>query len=229
MHIEKICPRIYFAKFENQYSMCMTMLRIVEYSSNPMFHKKPFTLESYMDWYSEKIGNGHFDFDKTYYGFAVMSADIRRFIKNFPNSMLCKKEKQFLEMLTEIVGKDKIFGPKSFYVITSFNKEKGIVFKHELAHIIYHINPDYKKDVDSLVKRLSKRIRKEMSDYLVDEDLYTKEEVIDEINARLSTGNHVSTEFKNQVRCSDRVMSNYKDLFNRYSSKYLNGECENAK
>jgi hypothetical protein len=59
--------------------------------------------------------------------------------------------------------------------------------------------------------------------------LYAKEDVVDEINARLSTGNHVSTEFKNSVRCSDKVMINYKDLFTRYSSKYLSGECENAK
>ena len=81
MQVYRLHEKIYHAKFEDQYGMCMTILRIHEHEENPVFKNKIFTFEQYMDWYVKNMGEGHFNFDKKILGFSIPGKVVKVAIK----------------------------------------------------------------------------------------------------------------------------------------------------
>lgn len=221
--LTQIKPRVYHAVFDDAYSLCMTILRIHEHSENPKFKNKSFTYEQYMDWYSKEHGKGHFTFDKDYLGFSINSPSFRHFVKNFPKKEWTEKEKKYIEEAIRLVGKDDFESQKRFCIINSFEKKKSSVFRHELAHAIYYVDSNYKHAADKFFKSLKSDFKKKVIS-IVKDDGYPELQVLDEINARLSTERTFSAfggeDKELKYRGSKSIMREARRLFEEYLDRH---------
>ncbi len=150
----KVADRTYLLQFENQVELTSTFLRFQEHYESPEFKGKIFTLDEYKKWYSEIKG------DFTYYtdwsGFNIPSHILNPFFAG-DFDPLSDEEKIFLEYFK---GDEH-----PFYIIGLYgdiNTERvQKTLKHETAHGLYYTRPEYKKQVDEVLKKYDLNLIKE--------------------------------------------------------------------
>ena len=128
----KVADGIYLLRFETQYELTATFLRVQEHYESPQFHGRIFTLEQYMDWYVAE--NGAFSYFQDWSGFNVPSTAFQPFYEG-KFDPLTRKEKRLLALFGNLQGR--------FYVIGVYDDGKT----HELAHALLFIDDDYRKAV----------------------------------------------------------------------------------
>ena len=128
----KVADGIYLLRFETQYELTATFLRVQEHYESPQFHGRIFTLEQYMDWYVAE--NGVFSYFQDWSGFNVPSTAFQPFYEG-KFDPLTRKEKRLLALFGNLQGR--------FYVIGVYDDGKT----HELAHALLFIDDDYRKAV----------------------------------------------------------------------------------
>ena len=149
----KLADHIYFVRFKTQYDCCSTMLRFQEHyeSPNAQFRKYPFDLETFMDWYAKV--NGNFTYYSDWSGFNIPSYILSEFYHGGFDP-LSFKEEMFLDMFANEQG-------EKFYIIATYTmdndkKWEKEVIKHELAHALWYVNDEYKKQVNKILKTADK-------------------------------------------------------------------------
>jgi len=202
----EISPKTFLFTYDNQYDLCMSFVRMQEYYESPEFKGKYFTLEEFMDWWSNGMSRtrGSFDYPSRWNGFNlpgnvilnwlfICDEDVLR-LKEY--KMMCRLAKKFkidVEGVTNGTGfymclKDKLDG---VYVIGCHKKDpdKLETVDHELAHALYTLNGDYKKKCKKLLRSLKKGdfIYKKAYEDILDKG-YDKSVIDDELQAYFSTG-----------------------------------------
>lgn len=139
--LTNIFGQIYFLKFPDQTSLCDTMLRFQEYYESPEFCGKFFSRTEFEDWYTKK--NGAFTYLSDWTGFNVPD---RAFVPFFTGLMvpLSKGEQQVLNLLTGLA--------RPYYVIATADAADMPTMRHELAHGLYAVNPDYRAEVQTILE-----------------------------------------------------------------------------
>jgi len=186
---EIVLPGLIHIHFNTQYEVTSTFLRLQEFyeSSYEEIRNNHFTLEQYMDAYAKDHGN--FTYTVDWSGFNVPSNVIEEFAQLFQNDLL-DKEKHFLHIILDIVDKE---GWDKYYVIASSRdigsdggkKDQADVMKHEIAHGLWYLDPDYKKEQMKSVKKV-KEFNADIGSVLQKMG-YCKEVVDDELQAYCST------------------------------------------
>lgn len=150
-----IFPGLLHLCFRTQYEVTSSFLRLQEFYESPYsdIQGQFFTLEQYMDVYAKDRGN--FTYTSDWSGFNVPGHVVEEFLVQFAHGLL-EKEKHFLRYISEIVAEHE--WPK-YYVIASSddggNKNSPLeVMKHEIAHGMWYLNEEYKKEMMSVVKRV---------------------------------------------------------------------------
>lgn len=196
--------------------MCMHFFRVQEFyeSSDNKIRNKPFDFFDAMESYSKKYGNGAFTYTSDWGGFNIPGEKIEEcFISCFKNINGFKLNKYDSLMYSTFKKIKKKSCNKKFYIIGCLSKDKETL-KHEIAHAMYYLDDEYRKECHSLTKQITK------SDYLfICKKLksmgYHRSVCDDEIQAYFSTGLHES--FKNRAK---KYQSRYKKLFKKYYLKY---------
>ena len=134
----KLAERIFLVKFDTQYALASTFLRIQEHYESSRFRSRVFTLEEFMDWYAAEFGA--FTYFEDWSGFNVPSEAFDAFFKGRFDPLL-RKERRLLAMFR----REK----QPFYVIGLSSNED---LKHELAHALFHTRPAYKKAVQAAMR-----------------------------------------------------------------------------
>lgn len=179
--LKEIKPNIFLLEFHNEYDMCMTFLRYQEFYESPSlkYRGKPFKILDFMRYYSLEFGKGAFTYPVDWAGFNIPDYVIKDVHKlgiqdcndydrqMFEAYQFCKKK-----------AKDK------FYII-GVTAGNGAL-NHEIAHGFYYINPQYKKEMNSLVKKMDPELRKAMNTYLHKVG-YTPRVFMDETQANMAT------------------------------------------
>src|SRR5690242_20121476 len=119
----KLADRIYLVRFETQYELAATFLRVQEYYESPRFSGRVFSLEQYMDWYVAQFGA--FTYYQDWAGFNVPSTALQPFYEGKFDPLL-EKEKRLLRLFKRLRGR--------FYVIGVYDSGD---LTHELAHALY--------------------------------------------------------------------------------------------
>lgn len=132
----RVAEGIYLLRFETQYELTSTFLRVQEHYESPQFHGRIFTLEQYMDWYVAE--NGAFTYFKDWSGFNVPSTAFEPFYAG-KFDPLTRKERRLLGMFRNLQGR--------FYVIGIYDGGKKGTLTHELAHALFFIDDDYRHAV----------------------------------------------------------------------------------
>jgi hypothetical protein len=129
----KIADGIFLVRFDSQYELAATFLRIQEHYESSRFRNRVFTLEQYMDWYVAQFGA--FTYFDDWSGFNVPSTAFRAFYRGAFDP-LTKKEERLLGRFRK--------QRRPFYVIGIASPAD---LRHELAHALFFTQPDYKAAV----------------------------------------------------------------------------------
>lgn len=193
MQIDEIYRNVFHLKLPSQYLLAMTFIRMQEFYESPFRHirRRYFTLDEYMDTYSERFENFSYTIDNC--GFNVPGSLVCAFYNLFfieKNDLTFRERDLLLSLMKKQIIKleaneDGEFyfkqNDKKFYLIGTFQKYD---LKHEVCHAFYYLYPDYKNSVLELLKKTKKiDILKER----VLEIGYCKYQLIDECQAYLST------------------------------------------
>lgn len=188
--IKEVRPRIFLFEFKNHYDMCMHFLRYQEFyeSSSPKFRGKAFEIFEFMKWYSQKYGKGAFTYPIDWNGFNIPSSVIfdmwnKHFItdKNIYDYEMIQAWKECNAKLYETTDK----AVNDFYIIGVVRGNKAL--SHEIAHGMFYLDSEYRKEMTKLVKALPTTIRKSINEGLKKLG-YTPKVYVDETQAYMATG-----------------------------------------
>jgi hypothetical protein len=129
----RIADKVFLVRFDSQYALASTFLRIQEHHESPTFRNRVFTLEQFMDWYAARFGA--FTYYEDWSGFNVPSTALQPFYDGAFGPLL-RKEERLLRLFRR--------EPPPYYVIGVADEAD---LKHELAHALYFTQPEYRDDV----------------------------------------------------------------------------------
>ena len=136
MKVKKLMNKLYLAEFISKRALTSTFVRFEEYYENPKLRGKIFSLADFKIWYKNVFGK--FDYFRKWPAFNIPSKVLRPFYNGKFNP-LSKYEKKFLKNFRNKKGK--------FYIIGIYKKTKKENLKHELAHAMFYLYPNYRKEV----------------------------------------------------------------------------------
>ena len=171
MTLKEVYPKIYLAKFPNQYELTSTFMRVQEFYESPFdnIKDKNFSWEDFFDAY---VKNGQLTYWKDWAGFNVSSEALLYFFFTFS---LTKRETELFNLLMSY----NVDFEKPFYLIGIYRNQD---LSHELAHGLYSINENYRLEAQKLVAALPpKEFNKRCQELAT--SLYAPEMFVDEIQA----------------------------------------------
>lgn len=182
--IIEVKPRIFLFEFKDRYDMCMYFLRYQEYyeSPNPKFRGQSFDIFDFMKWYTKKFGKGSFTYPNDWNGFNIPGDTIK---KVWDLGILSKTIYDY-EMLMAWRECNTTANGEKFYII-GVVKGRRTTLSHEIAHGLFTLYPEYKKEMTKLVKALDPKIKNTLFKGLKKLG-YTSQVYIDESQAYMSTG-----------------------------------------
>ena len=180
--IKEIRPNIFLMDFENGDDLAMHFLRYQEYyeSASPKYRGHAFELLDFMRWYANKYGGGCFTYTTDWGGFNIPGEIIFEVNeKGIPDPN--KYDETMANIYKECHSK-----AEKFYLIGTVGEDSSVV-QHEIAHGFFYTKPEYKKEMEALVKELPNDVRHSVADVLKEMG-YAPGVIVDEIQAYLSTG-----------------------------------------
>ncbi len=216
--VSEIFPKCIHLHFKTQYEVASTMMRLQEFYESPYenIRGKHFNIEEYMDTYASAMSNFTYTCDWT--GFNIPGNIVDEFFEKF--SDLLDKEIYLKEMIDKAKKKAKI-KDEHFYLIASYaDKVDGKdVLKHELGHALYYLNTDYRAEMDNTVVSIPEKELELLFKGMLAQG-YTKEVVLDEIQAYFSTSDMVQLckDFVTEELPWEHVLK-CKQIFNEYYSR----------
>ena len=177
--IKEVKPNVFAVIVKDKYDRAMLFCRAQEYYESPSakFRGKNFSIWDYMKWYHEQNEWG-FSYGADWSGFNIPLKTIRECYNK-----LNKIETPYDKVMDEIVNK---ISSNTGYVIGCGNT-KGETFKHEVCHAMYHLNKNYKKQMDDLTRGLPKKYYNTFKDNILKMG-YAQKVIDDEIQAYMQYG-----------------------------------------
>jgi hypothetical protein len=202
--ISEIKSGIFLFEFKNNYDMCMHFLRYQEFyeSASAKFRGKKFEIFDFMKWYSFKYGRGVFTYTNDWDGFNI-PGDV---IKKVYDLHIDDKNIFDHEMLTAWNQCSTASNGKKFYIIGVVKKNGAL--SHEIAHALFYLYPEYKKEMTRMIKELSPSIRKEINLNLKKLG-YTPKVYLDETQAYMATGLTLSFQDHNMWPDERKIFKKY--------------------
>ncbi len=181
--------KIFSLEFENSYDLAMCFLRVQEFyeSSNKHFRGNTFHILEYMDWYSKEHSfEGCFTYPKDWAGFNISSEQIERCYNETFREHLTPYD-TFMEWeIYNYIFKEIVDQDKSYLIGYVKNKRDNSVFEHEIAHALFFLDNNYKKNMTKNVGLWSPNFKKDVFN-LLKQTGYDKSVFIDEFQAYFST------------------------------------------
>lgn len=151
--VEEIFPRLYIVKHKNRKQSALTFLRYQEYYESPKFKEKSFTHEEFYDHY-KVTHDGIFSYHRDWAGFNFPSSVLHKVNKRMK---LTKKEKEIYQFFQN---------KEDCYIIGVNKNENSHTYRHEIAHGLYSLSPEYRSEVRKALRGIDltpiKKILKEM-------------------------------------------------------------------
>lgn len=181
--IKEVKPGIFLFQFNHHYDMCMYFLRYQEFyeSPSPKYRGKPFLILDFMKWYSLKYGDGAFTYPEDWNGFNIPGDTI----KKVHDLGITDKNIYDYEMWLAWKECNTKANGKKFYIIGVVRGNKAL--NHEIAHGLFYLHPEYKREMKRLVKELPTNLRKNINNTLKKLG-YTPKVYVDEAQAYMATG-----------------------------------------
>ena len=141
-----LAPNIIHLKFKKRYDLTRHLLRFQEHFESPEFRGKVFSLKEFKPWYMRFHKEKKFKYYTDWNGFNFPSKILKPFLDGKFNP-LSSREKAILKALDGQKGR--------FYVIGTFSNDD---LRHEVAHALFYVNPQYRKEVLKVIGRVDTSI-----------------------------------------------------------------------
>jgi len=171
--VEKLNANIILVIFDDQHTMCDTLVRIQEHYEHPILKGKSFTLGRLRQLSIEE--KGVFDYNFWVDGMNFPSSAISAFITGLFDP-LTEAEDQFIDLVTRRTG--------DYYVIAVYKGYDEDTLEHEKCHALYGTNDLYMLEVDEAISDANYVLNKGLIEWLNKEG-YHDAVVLDEVNAYL--------------------------------------------
>lgn len=208
----KIADKVYSLEIDNQYDLCMSFLKAQEFyeSACTKFRGKKFTLIQYMDWYAKNQSFINcFSYTKDYCGFNLPGKSINDCYK--VNSERTAYD-NFLIEIHNAICVDLNNNTSDYYLIGITADSKKFSFNHEMAHAMYCLIPEYKKQMNKLVNAFE--FKKDFF-VILKKFGYASPMYKDEAQAYLSTG------LMAEMTVFKEYQENFKEIFNQYKPDFV--------
>jgi len=211
--------KIYAVKVDDSYERAMLFLRYQEHYESPYkkFQGKDFDLFEFMNFYRKDRGAGCFTYPRDWSGYNVPSDSFNKCIQGvFDLKVNSTPYDEIMMKIMNSIREDlKFYTPEptkeKFYLI-GVDKIEGDIMNHEIAHALFYLNYQYRKEMTLLVKDLPMRKYNGLTNILIGFG-YREKVMIDEIQAFLSTG--ICDEMERLKLKSDILK--FEEVFKRYA------------
>ena len=209
--LHEVAKNIYWAEFEDEYTLCMSFLRFQEYYESPDITVREQVVP-YLDLiekYSKATQNWAFSYVADWGGFNLPSSVIDGVLERgiLDHNVY---DYRILSIHSFIRARTK----DHYYLIGTGRRQEGYL-KHEIAHGFFYTIPEYRKEMVGLIDTLSDDVIDGLYQALLN-DGYTPEVLDDEVQAYISTG--MGDDFLFYV--TDAVRIKFEEVFNRYYEKF---------
>ena len=180
----KLADKIYALKIADEHLRSFIFMRVQEFyeSQNPKFFQNDYQIADFIKWYKEDFKKSkYFTYGTDWGGFNIPSEAINTCLKG-----LKEDPNDYDKMLMAIVDTIKKDEDGRFYLIGTDLSDGGLL-DHEMAHGLYYTNLDYRKQIDSIITRMTPSMHKKVADSLLDMG-YNQRVIDDEIQAYIATG-----------------------------------------
>jgi hypothetical protein len=190
--IIEVKPYIFVVTIKDNYDRSMLFCRYQEYyeSSFPEIRGCSFSLEEYMKIYSKNNKENIFTYPHDLVGFHLPSNKILESKEKFKSTLngydlvmndiidFCEKESKFRNYDTAhpwfLIGVESLKSP---------------MFNHEIAHALYHINLNYKVEMDYHTFKIPKKELTILKNGLIKSGYVNDDTILsDELQSYMSTG-----------------------------------------
>ena len=142
--------KIYWFKFVTVKEMAESFMRVQEYWESATWCGKVFTNKEYSAWYREKYGTSYYN------EIAGLNLPMRALVPFLHGTFnpLSKKERKALDFVRLIGDIDY----NAYFIATGDDDD---AFKHEMAHSLYFLYPEYRKKADKITEKcINSRFKK---------------------------------------------------------------------
>jgi hypothetical protein len=140
--VEGLGNGIYHLSFPNQFLMNASFVRLQEHFESPKFRGKLFTHEEFRAWYRSTREHKEFSYYTDWGGFNIPGYVLTPFL-NGRFDPLRPEEQALVETFRGMQG--------PLYIIGTLETDRISTLRHELAHALYHTNPTYRREVDTIL------------------------------------------------------------------------------
>lgn len=141
------CPyQIFEVIADKSNKVARIFVRVEEHYDCSEFKGKIFTLDEFKKWYSDGDDN-NFTYYDDWYGFNVPDHAIKSFLDGKFNPMSIEEE----WLMNNI--RDSVDLSRPYYIV-GYAKKESSTKKHELAHALYYLCPEYRKEADEIVSSI---------------------------------------------------------------------------
>ena len=217
---------IFWLTFEKRYDLCMTFWRIAETRESPCPNiKNGITLVDFMEWYAEKYGEGAFTYANDWAGYNVSHEDFKKTYSSH-NITDYNKYDKFMHGLRHFIESTLQKDTDNYYLIGT-QEEDFSTLRHEYAHALWAMNPEYRQKQENLLKAVDPEIQSVICNNL-QEMGYVADVHSDEAQAYLSTGFILKKKdaFYKPLnkRIIDQIAKSFIDVFVEFSQGRLPGK-----
>lgn len=186
--VKQIRPQIFAVAIKDPYQRAMLFCRYIEYYDSPYeeIESNFFTWEKFMMIYRRETENDTFTYGEDWAGFAIASDMLERAMNIFS-----RDKGPYDEIMGDIYQycSNRFPNPKKEWHLIGTDNFSSTTLDHEVAHGLYQINDEYRKNCDELIAKIDKEDYKSLKKKLIDMDyMDDKETIDDEIQAWMSTG-----------------------------------------
>lgn len=210
--LKNLYPGIYLCSIKDMYDLAMTFCRVQEFYESPIKQIKgqKFSLIELMSLYAKRNGNV-FTYPEDWGGFNVPGPVISNLFKLGIDDY--NQYDDIIESIHKKINRE-IPIPNHYYLIGSDDNKKTV--EHEVCHALYFLDKEYKKKVNSILKKLIPSARKKAVGVLFDLG-YDKSVINDELQA------YLSTEFlslKSKTKLNKKELENITDVVLEFKANF---------
>jgi hypothetical protein len=176
-------PGIFVARFDNKYDLAMTFLRYSEFyeSQQKGVVGSAFQITDYMRWYAVERSHGVFTYPEDWVGFNIPSEELDKII----GKELIPDRNAYDDIMLGIYRIIRLRRKERFCLI-GIDKPSDTL-AHEFAHGFYYFCPEYRKEMQALVKNLDDKTATAFTKLLIEMG-YGEKVIADETQAYMATG-----------------------------------------
>ena len=199
--------------------MARTIIRIGEYyeNKNKTFKNHKPTFRQFLKWYKDSVDSRLYT--SYYQGLSIPGIYISNFVRDHKKKEYSIKEKEFINELSSIVGKQDVKRSLKYVVILCSKGKRSSVYKHELAHSLGYLYRGFYKKINRLINKIDPCEYQKMKNFLI-KYRYPEDEINEEIFCRLIENMSLDTLFRNSnVKLAKKTITQLRLLFEDYAEK----------